>query len=168
MHELRSYVDPEIAYDSNAYTITSAYEPCGLLTIYATHPSPSKEPRISTEYHMTLLRSLGMLDPDSFRQGAGALKNARDWAKEKREELIAGANGNVLNAEYLGSSTQSFVSSPSNEHDHVGSETSTDELMLDLGTIKISVGVQTSLPKFSSNRRSKGKPLPVEKGSSTG
>ncbi len=25
---------------------------------------------------------------DTFRQGAGALRNARDWAKEKREELI--------------------------------------------------------------------------------
>ena len=128
MHELRSYVDPETAYDSNAYTITSTYDSnIGCLTIYAIHPSPSKDPKISTEYHMTLLDSFGMNDPDAFRQGAGALRNARDWAKEKREELIAAANSNVLKGQYVGSSTPSFVSWPSNEHDQVSSDTSTDE-----------------------------------------
>ena len=156
MHELRAYVDPETAYDGNAYTITSTYDP-GLLSIYANHPSPSKDPEISTEYRMTLLASFPMKTQDGFRQGACALRNARDWAKEKREELIAAANGKVLNAEYPGSSTQSFVSSPADEHDHT-SETSTDELVMDVGTIgssrhKAPAGVRT---------------LPVEKGSSTG
>lgn len=168
MHKLRSYVDPETAYDYNAYTIMSTYLPRGLLTIYTTHPSPSKAPQNSTEYHMTLLRTFVVTDgPDMFRQGAGALRNARDWAKEKREELIAAANSKALNAENLAlsSSTQSFVSASSNERVQHDSEKSTDELMYsDLGTIassrrKSPVGARTNPPKVSSNRRSKRKPV---------
>ncbi|KAK3169511.1 hypothetical protein OEA41_008895 [Lepraria neglecta] len=125
IHELRSYVDPETAYDNNAYTITSTYH-------------------------------------DTFRQGASALRNARDWAKEKREELMIAANGKVPDAEYsdLVSSTQSFVSLSSNEATHPESEMSADELALDVGTFTSSshrtpVRAQTNLPpKVSSNQQS--------------
>lgn len=74
-------------------------------------------------------------NPDTFRQGAAALRNARDWAKEKREELTAAANRNASNTEYPGleSSTQSFLSMSSNEPARPESETSADELALDLG-----------------------------------
>ncbi|KAK3167059.1 hypothetical protein OEA41_010184 [Lepraria neglecta] len=97
IHELWSYVDPETSYDDNTYTITSTYHPSGLLTIYTTHPTASGSPTNPTEYRMTQLRSFAMTDaPDTFRQGAGALRNARDWAKEKREELITAANGKAL------------------------------------------------------------------------
>ena len=122
IHELRSYVDPETAYDNNAYTITSTYH-----------------------------------------GGTGALRNARDWAKEKREELMIAANGKVPDAEHsdLVSSTQSFVSLSSTEATHPESETSADELALEVGTFTSSshrtlVRAQTNLPpKVSSNRRSK-------------
>ncbi|KAI4149092.1 MAG: hypothetical protein LQ340_004797 [Diploschistes diacapsis] len=83
---------------------------------------------------MTQLRGWDMTDnPDTFRQGAGALRNAREWAKEKREELIAAANGKVPDAEHsdLVSSTQSFVSLSSDEPVRLESETSADELALD-------------------------------------
>ena len=86
---------------------------------------------------MTQLNSWKMTDNlEAFRQGASALRNARNWAKEKREELIITANGKVPDAEYsdLVLSTQSFVSLSSNEATYSESETSTSELTLDVGT----------------------------------
>ena len=164
MHELRSYADPETAYDNNAYTITSTYHGgTGALKLYSTHLTPSMSPEISIEYRMTQLNGWDMTgNPDTFRQGASALRNARDWAKEIREELMIAANGKVPDAENsdLVSSTQSFVSLSSNEATHPESETSTDELALDVGTFTSSshrtpVRAQTNLPpKVSPNRQS--------------
>ena len=165
IHELRSYVDPETAYDNNAYTITSTYHGgTGALKLYSTHLTPSMSPGIPIEYRMTQLNGWDMTgNPDTFRQGASALRNARDWAKEKREELMIAANGKVPDAEHsdLVSSTQSFVSLSSTEATHPESETSADELALEVGTFtssshRTSVRAQTNLPpKVSSNRRSK-------------
>lgn len=123
MHKLESYVDPGTAYDGIAYTIISTYEHGGWLAMYTMHASPSKDPKIPAEYRMTRLRSFAMLDSvETFRQGATALWNAREWAKEKREELIAAANR-------VCSSTQRFVSQPSNETVQPDSESSADELL---------------------------------------
>ena len=74
---------------------------------------------------------------DTFRQGAGALRNARDWAKEKWEELITAANGKALAPGQLSLvlSIDSFVSLLLNEATYLESETSTDELVLDVGTL---------------------------------
>ena len=165
VHELRSYVGQETLFDNNAYTITSTYHGgTGDLTIYSTHPTPSNDPLNPIEYRMTQLRGWKMTDiPETFRQGAGALRNARDWAKEQREELIAAANGKVPDAEYsdLVSSTQSFTSQPSNEPTRPESETSADELALDADTFtrssrKAPVGNRTKPPPpVSSNQRSK-------------
>ncbi len=113
---------------------------------------------------MTQLNGWDMTgNPDTFRQGASALRNARDWAKEKREELMIAANGKVPEAEHsdLVSSTQSSVSLSSNEATHPESETSADELALDVGTFSSSshrtpVRAHTNLPpKVSSNPQSK-------------
>jgi len=113
---------------------------------------------------MTQLNGWDMTgNPDTFRQGASALRNARDLTKEKREELIAAANGKALSAEHsdLMSSTQSFVSLSSNEATYPKSKTLADELALDLDMFTSSshkppVRAQTSLaPKVFSNRRSK-------------
>ena len=142
IHELRSYVDPETAYDNNAYTITSTYHD-GVLRLYTIHSTRSTNSKRNYEFRMTKLRGWDMTgDPDTFRQGASALRNARDWAKEKRAELMIAANGKVPDAENsdLVSSTQSFVRSSSNEATHPESETpesetSTDELALDVGTL---------------------------------
>ena len=171
VHELQSYVDPETSYDDNAYTITSTYHGgSGALKLYTTHRTRSTNPNRDYEFRMTQLRGWDMTDnPDTFRQGAGALRNARDWAKEQREELIAAANGKVLDAEYsdLPSSTQSFTSQPSDEPVRLESETSADELALDTNAFATSsrrtpVGVRPNHPlKVSSNRRSKKKYLPL-------
>ena len=130
VHELRSYINSEMTYDNNVYTITSTYHPSGLLTMYTNHPTVSENPANRTEYRMTQLNGWYMIgNSDVFRQGAGALRNARDWAKEKRDELIAAANSKVLDAEHsdLVSSTQSF-SSLSNEPTHLECDSSADEL----------------------------------------
>ena len=138
VHELRSYVDPETAYDNNAYTITSTYHGgSGDLTIYTTHPTLSNDAQNLTEYRMTQLNGWKMTgNPEAFRQGASALRNARDWAKEKREELIAVANNNALSSEPSGScsSAHSFVSLPSTEFVQLESETSADELAVGTDT----------------------------------
>ena len=165
IHELRSYVDPETAYDNNAYTITSTYHGgSGDLTIYTTHPTLSTNAQNLTDYRMTQLNGWKMTgNPEAFRQGASALRNARDWAKEKREELMIAANGKVPDAEQpdLASSTQSFVSVSSTEAAHPESETSADELALEVGTLTSSshrtpVRAQMNLPpNVSSSRQSK-------------
>lgn len=165
MHELRSYVDPETAYNNNAYTITSTYHGgTGDLTIYATHANQSNNPQHPIEYRMTQLNGWKMTgNPDAFRQGASALRNARDWAKEKREDFIIAANSNAPNADYpeLESSTQSLMSTSSNKPSHPESETSADELALDLGIFHSTnhtspVQTRAKAPyKESSNRRVK-------------
>lgn len=135
VHELRSYVGQETLFDNNAYTITSTYHHNGLLTLYTIHPTLPEGSTDSTEYRMTQLNSWSMTgNPDTFRQGASAFRNARDWAEEKRKELITAANGKVLDTENLNlvSSTQSFVSVSSNEATHLESETSADELPLNI------------------------------------
>ncbi|KAL9628717.1 MAG: hypothetical protein Q9204_005715 [Flavoplaca sp. TL-2023a] len=171
IHKLRSYVDPETAYDNNAYTITSTYHPSGLLTMYTSHPVESTDPKHQTEYRTTQLNSYAMTgNPDSFRQGAAAWRNGRDLTREGRKELIAAANARALNAETSGfeSSTQSFMSLSSNGPTRLESETSADELAMDLVMIQSTnhttpVQAQAKAPlKESSDRRVK-KVAQVEK-----
>lgn len=93
IHELRSHLDSQTAYDNNAYTITSTYHHNGSLTLYTTHPTKSNDPQKPIEYRMTRLGQFTMTGSlHDFRTGAKAFRNARDWAKEKREALIAAAN----------------------------------------------------------------------------
>ena len=135
VHELRSYVGQETLFDNNAYTITSTYHHNGLLTLYTIHPTLPEGSTDSTEYRMTQLNSWSMTgNPDTFRQGASAFRNARDWAEEKRKELITAANGKVLDTEHLDvvPSAQSLVSLSSNVATHLESETSADELPLNI------------------------------------
>ena len=164
IHELRSYVDPDTAYDNNAYTITSTYHPSGLLTMYTTHPVKSRNPNHPTEYRMTQLKGWHMTsDPETFRQGTTFWRNGRDLTRDGRKELIAAANAKALNAETPGldSSTQSLVSLSSYEPALPESETSADELALDLGVFHSSnhttpVQARTKAPpKGSSNGRLK-------------
>ena len=130
IHELRSYIGQETVFDNKAYTITSAYHHSGTLAMYTTHPTLSEGSTNPIEYRTTQLNGWCMTgNPDTFRQGASALRNARDWAEEKRKELIAAANVKMPNTEHsdLASSAQSFVSLSSNKLNHLESETSADE-----------------------------------------
>lgn len=182
VHELRSYVDGEASYDNNAYTITSTYHGgTGDLTIYSTHPILSNDPQIAVEYRTTQLRGWKMTDaPNTFRQGASALRNARDWAQEQRKAIVAAANekrkdpiatgnGKALNTESseLDSSTHSILSPSTNELVDQESDTSTDELALETAANGSSIyrspveARKNSPLKASSIRRKPRGPAPL-------
>lgn len=98
IHTLRSYIDPDTALDGNAYTISATFEGGAgnaILTLYATHVVASRSgPDLPPlEYHMTRLGGWMMIeDVESFRRGATAIRNAREWAQAQRSLLIAAAN----------------------------------------------------------------------------
>lgn len=104
VHHLRAFItDPTTALDNNAYVLTALYHsPTGMLWIYAIRaiasPSPSESfahPK-KLEYRMTLISRFNLtLSPESFRDGVRAYRNARDWAKEQRDELVRAANAKV-------------------------------------------------------------------------
>jgi hypothetical protein len=137
IHQLQSFeADPTLAYDNKAYTITSTYND-GQLNLYTVHPTQSPDPNDSPKYHMTQLRSFAMTDAaERFREGARAFRNARDWAKAQRDELIAVANGRVTGTpgetSTLEPSTYS-ISQSTIDADSPESETSADELSQDVG-----------------------------------
>lgn len=137
VHKLRSFEeDPDMVYDNNAYTITSTYH-SGHLQIYTSHPTKPIDPEGPPEYHMTQLGGWALTGShDQFRQGTGAFRNAREWAKEQRDGLIAAANGRVIGitkeTSTLESSTHSMSQSTVGP-DAVESETSADELSQDVG-----------------------------------
>ncbi|KAI9681151.1 MAG: hypothetical protein M1817_002433 [Caeruleum heppii] len=142
---------PETLFDDNAYTITSTYHGgTGTLQMYTTHPTRSPDDEISPAYHMTQLRSLAMTDSvERFREGASAFRNARDWAKEQRDDLIAGVNTRVIGmpseTSTLESSGHSMLSQSVNEFTLQDSETSADAL-----------GLDASVDTNTSHKRSRG------------
>ncbi|EEQ85131.2 uncharacterized protein BDCG_08400 [Blastomyces dermatitidis ER-3] len=92
MHALQSYQQDGSTYDNNAYTLTSTYHG-GTLKLYTTHLTEPEGLGRHPEYIMTQLKGWSMTsDPGTFRHGASAYRNARDWAKERRDEFIMAAN----------------------------------------------------------------------------
>ncbi|KAH7268751.1 hypothetical protein B0J15DRAFT_533957 [Fusarium solani] len=89
---IRSYKADAATFDNKAYTIGCTYQD-GQLKMYASHPI---EPSICTRKPgivMTQLKAFALTnDPDTFRQGAAAYRNGRDWAKQQRDQVIAQAN----------------------------------------------------------------------------
>ncbi|KAM3417079.1 hypothetical protein BST61_g8655 [Cercospora zeina] len=134
MFQLQNYGKEMPAYDGIAYTIGSSYSD-GQLKLYSTHPRQSTTG--ATEYQMTQLGAYAMTHTtDSFRQGAAAYRNARDFAKEQRDQLISNANAIARSASTDVSSSQtdnrtgvSFAIA----NNSFGSDTSADELALHHG-----------------------------------
>ena len=95
MHQLQSYTQAPV-YDGKGYTISTTYHAgTGTMQMYTTHPTEG--PRGSTEYHMTQVRAFALTGSlDTFRQGATAFRNARDWAQEQRVAFIPAANERAL------------------------------------------------------------------------
>ncbi|KAI9675677.1 MAG: hypothetical protein M1817_001044 [Caeruleum heppii] len=92
IHSLHSYAQGEPVFDNNAYTFSSIYND-GTLKMYTSHPAQPARPGDPPEYHMTQLKGWAMTsDPETFRKGAAAYRNARDWAKEQRDQAIRRAN----------------------------------------------------------------------------
>ncbi|KAL8735398.1 MAG: hypothetical protein Q9166_000943 [cf. Caloplaca sp. 2 TL-2023] len=92
MHSLQSYQQDKPVYDNKACTMTSIYHD-GTLKMYTSHVAPPRSSGGRPEYHMTQLKGWSMTgDLEAFRQGARTYRNARDWAKEQRDEAIRQAN----------------------------------------------------------------------------
>ncbi|MCJ1469609.1 hypothetical protein MMC07_008244 [Pseudocyphellaria aurata] len=129
--KLRAYIDAETAYDGNAYNASSTS-----LKFHAHHCTRSPNPNHGFEYYMTQIHTYFMDNSvDEFRQGASALRNARDWAREKRDELVLAANSKVEHSNWA-SSTPTFNSLSSDRTAHWETGTSsTDELAVDTNTI---------------------------------
>ena len=94
MAKLRSYTGPDISDEENAYTLSILYHPSpGYLFIFAHHCTRPTGSNRDYDYHMHRLGGWLMCNTsESFREGATAFRNARDWAKEQRDHLIALAN----------------------------------------------------------------------------
>lgn len=93
IHRLRSFAvaEPGIVFDGNAYTITAIYHQESL-RLYAHHPVKPSAPGGVIKYRMTLIDHIAMNgDLNSFRRGVTAFRNSREWARNKRDELIAAA-----------------------------------------------------------------------------
>jgi hypothetical protein len=152
MQHLQSYGEPEPVYDNNAYTITSTFDG-EHLHMYTTHPTQPANPGDPPEYHMNQLNGWTVTgNSEAFRQGATAYRNARDWAKEKRDEFIETANGRVTNLPQDMSFESSGYSEPSTSTNRaivLESDTSADELALDH---------ETTTPQRSGKRLRRGEP----------
>lgn len=95
MHSLQSYGAGQSIYDNKAYTITSIYSD-GQLKMFTSHPT---QPIIAGDRPGCCMNQLGAYamthNQESFRQGATAYRNARDWTREQRDEAIERANKRV-------------------------------------------------------------------------
>ncbi|KAL2369801.1 hypothetical protein RJZ57_005781 [Blastomyces gilchristii] len=101
MHALQSYQQDRSTYDNSAYTLSSTYHG-GTLKLYTTHLTEPEGPGRRPEYIMTQLKGWSLTsDLGTFRQGACAYRNGRDWAKEKRDEFIRTANETNSKAQSL-------------------------------------------------------------------
>jgi hypothetical protein len=92
MHELRLYGVDKPVFDNNAYTLGATYHD-GTLKMYTTHITPPTGPRQLPEYHTTQIDAWALSgNPNTFRQGAAALRNGRDMTMEWRNQFISAAN----------------------------------------------------------------------------
>ncbi|KAF3481226.1 uncharacterized protein GIQ15_03985 [Arthroderma uncinatum] len=113
IYALQSYKQPRPSYDSNAYTITSTYQ-TGTLKLYTTHIVGSKDKDSRPEYIMTALCSYSMTNNiNTFREGASAYRNLRDWTKEQRDTMIRAANERFKESQARATSPDS----PHSNHD---------------------------------------------------
>ncbi|KAH7304977.1 hypothetical protein B0I35DRAFT_444555 [Stachybotrys elegans] len=92
MHSLQNYGREQPQYDGRAYVFSSTYQH-GILRMYAHHPTAPKTDGMSPRYHMTKVGTWVMNEErGDFVRGATALRNARDLAKQHRDNFIQAAN----------------------------------------------------------------------------
>ncbi|KAH7115644.1 hypothetical protein EDB81DRAFT_668902 [Dactylonectria macrodidyma] len=99
LHSLQAYGTAEPRYDNNAYALAWTYHG-GTLKAYANHPIQPSTPGAHPGYVMTQIKGWSLTsDPETFRQGAAAYRNGRDWTKLQRNQAIAQANDKVASLE---------------------------------------------------------------------
>ncbi|KAK7421021.1 hypothetical protein QQZ08_010142 [Neonectria magnoliae] len=92
LHSLQSFWTEEPRYDNTAHALAWIYHG-GHLKAYASHPIQPSTPGAQPGYVMTQIDSWSLTgNYESFRRGAGAYRNGRDWAKKQRDQAIAQAN----------------------------------------------------------------------------
>ncbi|KAG5289101.1 hypothetical protein I7I48_08341 [Histoplasma ohiense] len=92
IQSIQSYGQDIPVYDNKAYTIMATYHD-GTLKLYTSHPTQPTCLGNHPKYIMTQIKGWSLTsDPESFRQGVTAYRNARDWAKEIRDAFINLAN----------------------------------------------------------------------------
>jgi len=162
IQSLQSYGETEPVFDNSAYTITSIYHG-GQLKMYTTHPTQPTGPENRPEYFMNQLGAFAMTNkPETFREGATAFRNARDWAKEKRDEFIENANRRMPNTyaepQSLESSGDGEGSASTSGPIMMESDTSADELTLEKEYMYTSFSKRprTELPKLNRKQGGRG------------
>lgn len=138
MHHLQNYqvAQPyQVAkpvYDGNANSYSATYhQGTATLRLYAHYLTAPKGPGEPPEYHMSQLDSYAMDgNINTFREGAGALRNNRDRAKTDRDKLIGHANQVVRGAPFADTTPTTLTDSRTSlsvpQQDE--SDTSTDEI----------------------------------------
>lgn len=98
VYQLRCRIPLQTLNDKRAYVITADYNPGSLLlNLYVTHMVLTSNPAAPVQYHTNTCGSwlLGN-DAEAFRTAVSALRNAREWAREQREDLIRVTNGMAM------------------------------------------------------------------------
>lgn len=116
MQSLQSFGKAEPVYDNNAYTIACTYYD-GMLRMYTVHPTKPASAKDKPSYVMTQLGAWAMIgSPEMFRQGATWYRNAKDWARDRRDQFIKAANATLSaenSHEIPGSDSAAGTSNPS-------------------------------------------------------
>lgn len=120
MHMLQNYGQNEPKYDGRAYTISVLYHN-GVLYFFAHHVARGVE-KGPPEYFMTFLKAteICLTGEAACLDGISAFRNARDWAKSTRDQLIKEANqrasfGTMIDNHILIDSANSANTGPDDE-----------------------------------------------------
>ncbi len=94
-HSLQIYTAGESVYDNRAYIIGCIYH-VGTLKIYICHPIRPTTPGTQLELVITQIKAYTLTnDPDTFRQGVSAYRQAMAWTKQQRDDAIRETNEKV-------------------------------------------------------------------------
>lgn len=153
LNTLQTYNSSTSVYGNKAYTLGCTYQH-GHLQMYTSQPIPPSAPGRQSGYVMTQLGGWSLTgNLETFRQGAAAYRNGRDWTKRQRDDAIKQANKRTAGDEVAASSegdslglsfaSEALAGDPtvtsqetalnpgSNVPPSYESETSADELSLD-------------------------------------
>lgn len=95
IYQLRAHIPSQVLNDKRAYVVTAGYDPDStLLRLYTTHMVLTDNPATPFQYHTVVCGSWCLESgAETFRTAISALRNAREWARDQRDDLIRLANG---------------------------------------------------------------------------
>ena len=97
MHRVANLGRREETFDNKARTASVIYYGAGSLVFATHHHSQPRGPGTASQTYMTPLNSFSLSgNPDGFRQGVCAFRNARDYAHRLRKESIKNAHRRMV------------------------------------------------------------------------